>query len=101
MPMGNTLLKRLSALAGIGGLVFSFFLLTWPEMTDRRIAQPVSNIQMDPVFQTVQLAQRAYVLNKTDFLKVIGALEVWAHSHSGTWTRKSFRNNNRTRMNNG
>ena len=25
MPMGNSLLKGLSALAGIGGLVFSFF----------------------------------------------------------------------------
>ena len=101
MQMGNNLLNGLSALAGIGGLVFSFFLLTWPGMSDRRIAQAVSKNQMDPVFQTVQLAQRAYVLNKTDFLKVIGALEVWAHSHSGTWTRKSFRNNNRTRMNNG
>ncbi len=32
MPMGNSLLKGLSALAGIGGLVFSFFLLTWPGM---------------------------------------------------------------------
>ncbi|WP_438356248.1 hypothetical protein [Leptospirillum ferriphilum] len=101
MPMGNSLLKGLSALAGIGGLVFSFFLLIWPGMTDRRIAQPVSKIQMDPIFQAVQLAQRACVLNKTDSLKVIGTLEVWAHSHSGTWTRKSFRNNDRIRMNNG
>ena len=40
MPMGNSLLKGLSALAGIGGLVFSFFLLTWPEMTDRRMVLP-------------------------------------------------------------
>ena len=101
MPMGNSLLKGLSALAGIGGLVFSFFLLTWPGMSDRRIAQAVSKNQMDPVFQAVQLAQRACVLNKTDSLQVIGALEVWAHSPSGTWTKKSFRNNNRIRMNNG
>ncbi len=101
MPMGNSLLKGLSALAGIGGLVFSFFLLTWPGMTDRRIAQAVSKTQMDPVAQAVQVAQRACILNKTDSLRVIGALDVWAHSPSGTWTGKSFRNNNQTRMNNG
>ena len=58
MPMGNSLLKGLSALAGIGGLVFSFFLLTWPGMTDRQIAQPVSTIQMDPVARAVQLAEQ-------------------------------------------
>lgn len=53
------------------------------------------------IFQTVQLAQRACVLNRTDSLKVIGALEVWAHSPPVTWTGKSFRNNNQPRMNNG
>jgi hypothetical protein len=90
MPMGNSLLKGLSALAGIGGLVFSFFLLTWPGMTDRRIAQPVSKFQMDPISQAVQLAeqrvqlaQRACTLNKTDTFQAIFALEVWAHVPPG------------------
>ena len=76
MPMGNSLLKGLSALAGIGGLVFSFFLFTWPGMTDSQIAQPVSTIQVDPVAQAVRLAQRACVLNKTDSLRVIADLKV-------------------------
>lgn len=82
MPMGNSLLKGLSALAGIGGLVFSYFLLAWPGMTDRQIAQPVSMIQMDPVAravqlteqtvqqteQAVQLSQRACVMKNPDYL---------------------------------
>lgn len=56
MPMGNSLLKGLSALAGIGGLVFSFFLLTWPGMMDRQSAQTVSMLQEDPLVQAVQQA---------------------------------------------
>ena len=67
--MGNSLLKSLSALAGIGGLVFSFFLLTWPGMSDRRITQPVSKIKMDPVFQAVQLVRGRASLIKQILLR--------------------------------
>ena len=37
--------------------------MVWP---DSQIAQPVSTIQVDPVAQAVQLAQRACVMSKTD-----------------------------------
>jgi hypothetical protein len=66
--------------------ILGFALLAIPGrmvLPDSPIAShPISTIHVDPVLQAVQVGQRACVLNKTDYLKEIRALEVWAHSHS-------------------
>jgi len=83
MPMGNSLLRGISVLAGIGGLAFSFFLFhTWPGMTGSPIAQLVPTIQSDSVVQAGMVAQRACVLDKTESLRVIADLKVRARSTS-------------------
>ena len=77
--MGNSLLRGLLGLAGIGGLAFGFFLFQpWPRMTDSQIGQLDSTIQSDWVVravrvaeETVRVSERACTLSKFDSVGII------------------------------
>ncbi len=99
----------LNVLAGIGVLGLSFSFVVFSGLQSTQIAQSVVKIQIDPVFQSVQLAQRACTLSPEALTteRVVleaerAALEALGYSPSGELRlKKSFRNNNRIRINNG